>query len=126
MPIYITILKIIVTIGFLLAGIAKLLGAKPIVDQFREFKLPVKAMYLVGILEVSGAIALYCPTLALASAIGLALLMVGVIANHLKVKHPFSKYLPSFILFILTALLALFLKQQGYTLPFGLNDALPW
>ena len=48
------ILKIIVAAGFLLAGTAKLISAKPIVAQFEEFGLSNGIMRGIGILEVAG------------------------------------------------------------------------
>ncbi|MGB1253188.1 MAG: DoxX family protein, partial [Candidatus Promineifilaceae bacterium] len=53
------VLKIIIAIGFLLAGSAKLLSAKPIVEQFEEFGLAPWMMYAVGTLEVAGVIGLF-------------------------------------------------------------------
>ena len=50
------ILKIIIGIAFLLAGVAKLAGAKPLADEFEEFGLPRFLMYLVGVLEIAGPI----------------------------------------------------------------------
>ena len=54
--VFMFILKIVVAVAFLLAGGAKLAGAKPLADQFEEFGLPRKMMYLVGLLEIAGAI----------------------------------------------------------------------
>ena len=98
------ILKIIIAIGFLLAGSAKLLGAKPIAEQFEEFGLSPWMMRAVGILEVAGAIGLYIEPLSFWAALGLALLMVGAVGNHLKAKHPISKSVPAALLLLLCVL----------------------
>ncbi len=100
------IIKIIVTVLFSLAGIAKLLSVKPIKDQFKEFKIPILMMYVVGILEVAGAILLHVESTKLYSALGLIILMLGAIANHLKVKHPVDKSAPSILLLVLSSILA--------------------
>lgn len=97
-------LKYILTIAFILAGGAKIFKAKPMVDQFKEFGLPANMTILIGVLEVLGAIGLQIPTLSFYASIGLLLLMFGAIGNHLKVKHPISKLLPSAILLILLAI----------------------
>ena len=98
-------LKIIIAIGFLLAGSAKLLGAKPIAAQFEEFRLSPTIMKMIGLLEVAGAIGLFINPLTFWVAIGLALLMVGAIGNHLKVKHPFAQSAPASLLLVLSVLL---------------------
>lgn len=103
------ILNYILTTAFVLAGAAKIFKAKPMVDQFKEFGLPVSMTILIGILEVLGAAGLHFPSLSLYAAIGLLLLMFGAIANHLKVKHPISKVAPSGILLILL-LISLYFK----------------
>ena len=99
------ILKIIVAAGFLLAGVAKLLGAKPIAEQFEEFGLSSWMMRAVGVLEVAGAVGLFTEPLAFWAALGLVLLMIGAVGNHLKVKHPISKSVPAGVLLILSILL---------------------
>lgn len=99
-------LKILVGIAFLLAGGAKLASAKPLSEQFQEFGLPKSLMYLVGALEVAGAVGLFLDPLAAWASLGLAGLMVGAVANHLKVKHRLSQAAPSLLLLALTAALA--------------------
>ncbi len=93
-----TVLKYILSIGFLLAGGAKVFRAKPMVEQFKEFGLPSFGVVLVGALEVFGAIGLWLPNLSIYAATGLFLLMIGAVTNHLKVKHPFKQYAPALIL----------------------------
>lgn len=96
-----TILKYILTIAFLLAGGAKIGKAKPMVEQFIEFGLPANMTILIGVLEVLGGIGLQISFLSLFASIGLLLLMLGAIVNHLKVRHAISKVAPSAILLIL-------------------------
>lgn len=98
----ITILKYILTIAFALAGGAKVFRAKPMVEQFKEFGLPNFAVVIVGALEVLGAVGLWLPVVADFAPIGLFLLMIGAIANHLKVKHAFKMYAPALILGLIT------------------------
>jgi len=98
-------IKIIVTVLFGIAGIAKLLSVKPIKDQFQEFKIPIPMMYLVGILEITGAILLHIESIKLYSTVGLIFLMLGAIVNHIKAKHTIDKSLPSILLLILSSIL---------------------
>ena len=89
---------------FFVAGMAKLLRAAPLKAQFREFGLSTSVMSLVGAAEVAGAFGLQIDRLRIPAALGLALLMAGAVANHLKVKHPVGKLLPSAMLLLLLAL----------------------
>ncbi len=92
------VLKYILTIAFALAGGAKIFKAKPMVEQFKEFGLPNFAVVVVGALEILGAIGLWLPKLTGFAAIGLFLLMIGAVVNHLKVKHTIKMYAPALIL----------------------------
>ncbi len=105
------ILRIIVAVAFLLAGGAKLAGAKPLADQFEEFGLPRFMMYLVGVLEIAGAVGLFILPLAVWAALGLSALMLGAIANHIKAKHKFDKMAPSLGLLIMTGILAVMMYR---------------
>ena len=99
------ILKILIAVGFLLAGSAKLLSAKPIVEQFEEFGLAPWMMYAVGALEIAGAIGLFISPLTFWATLGLTILMVGAIGNHIKAKHPIQQSLPAAVLLILCLVL---------------------
>ena len=98
-------LKIVLAVAFVLAGGFKVFRAKPMVDQFKEFGLPNFAVQLVGALEVLGAIGLFVPSLSLYATIGLILLMVGAVFNHLKTKHPFKTFAPALFLGIASSVL---------------------
>ncbi|MGB0891956.1 MAG: DoxX family protein [Flavobacteriaceae bacterium] len=97
------VLKIVLAVAFLLAGGFKVFRAKPMVDQFKEFGLPNFGVQLVGALEVLGAIGLFIPSLSLYATIGLILLMIGAVFNHLKTKHPFKTFAPALVLGILSS-----------------------
>lgn len=100
-------------VAFALAGIAKVLKAKPLVEQFQEFKLPHFAIIMVGFLELVGSIGLLVSYLQIYANLGLLALMLGAIGNHLKVKHSLSKLLPSLVLFImLITFLVLIINNQ--------------
>ena len=84
-------------IFFVFVGSAKLFRAKPLNDQFIEFGLPGYPILVVGGLEVLGGILLLFPNLTIFSAIGLIILLIGALANHIKFKHPFKSMLPAII-----------------------------
>ena len=91
------VFKIILTVFFVFVGGAKLFRAKPLNDQFIEFGLPGAPILIVGFLEVAGGIALLFPATTLYAAIGLFLLVLGAIGNHIKVKHPFKSMMPAIV-----------------------------
>ncbi|MFK7992191.1 MAG: DoxX family protein [Sandaracinaceae bacterium] len=97
------LLRIAITVLMALAGGAKLLGAKPIAAQFEEFGLPRAAMYVVGVLEVAAAVGIQLDRLAFFASTGIALLMVGAVANHLRVRHPIGQAVPSVVVLLLAA-----------------------
>lgn len=92
------IFKILLTLAFVFVGAAKLFQAKPLKDQFVEFGLTPKYLFVVGALEVSGGICLFFPATQFPAAIGLFVLLLGAISSHLKAKHPFSSFVPALIL----------------------------
>ena len=91
--------------AFALAGLAKIVGVKPLADQFEEFGLPSWLMRLVGLLEIAGAVGLFVRPARFWAAAGLLGLMLGAVANHLKVRHAMSKAAPAFVLLILCAVI---------------------
>lgn len=99
------ILIIITSVFMFIVGMAKLLGAKPLADQFEEFGLPKAAMYAVGLLEVAAAIALNIDVLTFYTACGMILLMLGAIGNHVKVRHSLSASAPALIVLILSVVI---------------------
>jgi len=92
------VLRIVGSLAFAGAGIAKLLRVKPLVEQFHDFHLPLEIMYLIGVLEVVGAVALWYPPLTFWAFAGLGCLMLGAIKSHILAKHPWKSLLPALAL----------------------------
>ena len=101
------ILKALTSILIFIAGGAKLLGAKPLADQFQEFGLPRYIMTLVGALEIAIAVAIQIKPLTFTAASGLVLLMAGAITNHVKIRHPLDKSAPAVVVLILAIIIAI-------------------
>ncbi|MEM6392137.1 MAG: DoxX family protein [Planctomycetota bacterium] len=80
-------------------------SAQNLREEFAAYGLPSWFMYTIGFLKVSLAVLLLVgialPTLVLPAALGMAALMAGAIAMHLKVKDPPKRAAPA------TAMLAL-------------------
>lgn len=81
--------------------------AKTIIEEFRVYGLPEWMCYFVGTLKVLLSLgllaAIWYPNLKQFSSLGLALLLMGSIIMHLKIKDPIKKSIPA-ILFLLMCL----------------------
>ena len=78
-------------------------------EEFAVYGLPPWFMYVVGGLKLLLATALlvgiWVPALVKPAALGMAVLMVGAISMHVKVKDPWKKALPSFSMLVLSLIL---------------------
>lgn len=85
-------------------------SANTLRGEFAAYGLPSWALYVVGTLKISLAIALvaglWVPVLVRPAAVGMAVLMVGAIAMHLKVGDPSQKSLPAVGMLVLSILAA--------------------
>ena len=84
--------------------------ARTLKEEFAVYGLPDWAFYAVGILKLSAAIALllgfFVPYLIFPGAVIMAILMMGALVMHFKVKDPIAKSLPaSLMLFMCLFLL---------------------
>ena len=86
--------------------------AKNMKEEFEVYGLPPWFIGVIGFLKLIFAlmliIGLWYPALVQPAAIGIAVLMLGAIAMHIKVKDPLTKSLPAFSLFIMSAIVAFF------------------
>jgi hypothetical protein len=85
--------------------------AKNMKEEFLVYGLPVWFMVCIGIAKVSLAIGLivglWIPVVTKPAAAALAVLMLGAVAMHVKVKDPVQRALPAIAMFLLSALIAL-------------------
>jgi len=76
-------------------------------EEFAAYGLPKWLLYVVGALKVSCALCLvagiWVQALVLPAAGVIAVLMLGAIAMHLKVRDPFIKSVPAGAVLALTA-----------------------
>jgi uncharacterized membrane protein YphA (DoxX/SURF4 family) len=68
---------------FLLAGSSKLFGAAAMVGLFDAIGIGQWFRYVTGLIEVSSAVALLVPSVAVFGALALVATMIGAIAVHL-------------------------------------------
>ena len=83
-------------------------GAQNMQQEFKAYGLPEWFMYLIGFLKLLFAVLLilgiWVPELVNPAAIGMAILMIGAIAMHIKVSDPLKKALPAFTMLVLSVI----------------------
>jgi uncharacterized membrane-anchored protein len=84
--------------------------AKSLKEEFAAYGLPISMMRVVGFLKVWMAVmliaGLWVPSLVKPAAGAVVLLMLGAVSMHLKVRDPFRKSLPAFVLLVLSLIVA--------------------
>ncbi|MBW3566818.1 MAG: DoxX family protein [Proteobacteria bacterium] len=75
--------RVIVSVVFGLAGLAKVLALAFETEAFVRWGFPVGFMYFIGILEIAGALGVWMRKLAPFAALCLAVLTVGAVATRL-------------------------------------------
>ncbi len=83
--------------------------AKSMKEEFEAYGLPLWFMKLIGFLKLTLASLLiagiFAPVLIKPAAIGMAVLMLGAIAMHIKVKDSLIKSFPAFSFLVLSLIL---------------------
>lgn len=77
------VLQVLLALVFAYAGLLKVGGAPVMVDLFATIGVGQWLRYLVGVLEIAGAVGLLIPMLSGLAALGLVALMVGAIVTNL-------------------------------------------
>jgi hypothetical protein len=79
-------------------------------EEFQVYGLPEGFVWVIGFLKLLLAVLLiagiWFPVVIRPAAIGMAVLMLGAVAMHVKVKDPPRKSLPAFTLLVLSVLVA--------------------
>lgn len=85
--------------------------AKNMREEFAGYGLPLWSMWVVGGLKILFALSLlagfWLPQLIGPAAIGMAILMIGALAMHIKVGDPWKKSAPASAVLVLSLLLAI-------------------
>lgn len=95
---------------FFSLGIQKIMGHEIQVDIFRNLKLPQWFRVVTGWVELVGVIGLiigfWVPWVLVIAGLWIGITMlIGMIA-HIRVKDPFSKSIPSFVLLVISVTLS--------------------
>jgi uncharacterized membrane protein YphA (DoxX/SURF4 family) len=85
--------------------------ARSLKEEFRVYDLPDWSVWVIGSLKLLCATALvagiWFPSLTRPASAGLAILMLGAVAMHVKVKDPLQKSLPALGMLALCLLIAI-------------------
>lgn len=84
-------------------------SAKSMKDEFEVYNLPLWFMNVIGFLKLTLALLLiagiWLKVLIIPAAIGIAVLMLGAITMHIKVKDSLIKSFPAFTFLVLSLIL---------------------
>ncbi|HYP46957.1 MAG TPA: DoxX family protein [Propionibacteriaceae bacterium] len=81
------VLQVVLAFQFVGGGLLKLVGDPAMVGMFTTIGVGQWLRYLVGVLEVAGAVGLLLPPLAGLAALGLAGVMVGATLTNVFILH---------------------------------------
>ncbi len=108
------VLQVVMALGLLNVWLVRTGSATPyrggdarsLQEEFAAYGLPDFFFYLVGLLKVGSAIMLiagiWIDGLVLPAAALVAVLMVGALVMHIKVKDPAIKSLPAFLMLVMS------------------------
>jgi putative oxidoreductase len=100
---------------FVPAGIAKLTGQAMEIQRFAGFGYSIWFMYLIGFMEVTGALLVLVPRLAGAGAALLACVMLGAVYSEIALGQTSRAALP-LVLFVLLLILSWLRGWSPFTL----------
>ena len=76
------VLQVLLALQFVMAGLAKVFGDPAMIEMFATISVGQWFRYVVGALELAGAVGLLIPRLTGLAALGLVCLMVGAVATN--------------------------------------------
>ncbi len=104
-------LMALAAIGFGGAGAAKLAGVEMVHLSFANMGMPAITGYIVGFLEVAGAVGLFLKPLRFWAALGLTATGIGAFAYH-AAYTPIGEGVPALVLTVIAALLVVAFRKK--------------
>jgi len=77
-------MSMFLTVVFLLTGSVKIAGVEMMVESFRTWGYSVTFMYVIGVVEIAGAVMLLLPRFRLYGATLISILMIGATFTHVR------------------------------------------
>jgi putative oxidoreductase len=109
-PIALWVVRGLLALAFLAAGIAKLYGVPMLVEEFETIGFGQWFRYLTGILEVAGALTILMPAVSVFGALLLCCIMVGAIMVHVFVIG--GSPVPAIVLLVLSAIVVVAQRRR--------------
>jgi len=95
-------LSVLMAALFLFAGVSKLIGGAEVAAEFARFGYPTWFRYLIGLIEVAGAVCLLIPKVAAEAASFLVIIMLGAVISHIRAGDGFLEGILPALLVLLT------------------------
>lgn len=105
-------LRGLLTLAFVAAGGAKLMGAGMMVATFDAIGVGQWFRYVTGLIEVGGAVLLWLPGLQAIGAAALVVTMVGAVIAHFAILGPSA--VPALILGVIAAIVLWLHRGQAF------------
>jgi len=114
-----TILQVVVGLGLLNVWLVRARwstrfrggSAQSLKEEFSAYGLPDWFFYTIGVLKIGSAVLLilgiWVPEVVLPAAWTVVVLMVGALSMHAKVKDPWIKSLPAFLMLLMAVAIVL-------------------
>lgn len=111
-PKWMWVLLGLTALAFVAAGGAKLMGVESVHKPFADMGMPSFTGYIVGLLEIAGAIGLFIAPLRFWAALGLAATALGGFAYHAAFT-PISEGIPALVFLALSGAIAVLTKETN-------------
>lgn len=98
------ILRILVSLGFLLASYGKLANDPGVIAMFEAWGYPQGFHFFIGLFELAMAIQLLIPATLKYALLGISIVMIGAIGTHL-LNDPIVEVIRPLIFLLLTGLI---------------------
>jgi uncharacterized membrane protein YphA (DoxX/SURF4 family) len=109
MSTHIIVAQVVLGLLFVLIGSMTVAGMKTLVENFRHFGYPQWFRVVTGSLEALGGagllLGIWIPLLAGLASAGLALVMLGAVLTHVRVRDPLKKVAPAIVLGALASII---------------------
>ena len=99
-----------VSILYIITGLRKLFSFGSVASDFESWGYHPAFMYILGLVEIAGAISLMIPKIRMVGIVGLGIVMLGAIGTHIYAGEYYQLLLP---LVLLIVLIALFIMSQN-------------
>ena len=93
------VLRILTSLGFLLASTGKLSNNPQVIEMFKDWGYPDNFHFLIGILELTLAVLLLIPKTLKIATFGLAIVLTGAAITHL-INDPIIEIIRPMVFFV--------------------------